>query len=156
MPYNRSLKFRAAAGKDFPGLEYVLYFMAIISALLSSYPLFLSIIAALLFATGRILLRLGFFKISNVKLISVIFPSGQVTIESNDKVEGFLSGHQWCTRHAAILRYEAGGRLKRTVLLARHQDADDYRRLRVCLQHNFCNDTGKNKVSAIGPRTGYK
>ena len=127
--------------------------MAMISAVLSPYPVLLVILMTFIFGAEQLLFILGFCKVSEPKLISVIFPEGKIKIKLHDepKIEGFLIGQQWCTHHAAVLRYRAEGGVERAVLLSRKQNADDYRRLSVCLQQDFCNDANKYNVSGNGP-----
>ena len=151
MPYNRPLKFTVANRRDFSAFVYGLFVIAIISAVLSPHPLPLVFLTTLLFGVGWFRVTLGFSELGEVKLISVIFPTGRLTIESNAEhiIEGFLCGQQWCTHHAAVLRYKTEEGIKRVVILSRQQSVDDYRRLKVCLQQNFCNDANKRPAGLL-------
>ena len=153
MPYSRAIPLIVSNRRDFSVYVYGLFVIAILSALMSPFPLPMVFLSSLLFGIGQFLIKLGFCKINDAKLISVIFPTGQLTIESNveHKIEGFLSGQQWCTHVVTVLQYKTDGEIKRVVIMSRQQNADAYRRLRVCLQQDFCNDTSKCDVSGVWP-----
>lgn len=142
MPYSRPLQLKVADREDFAGFISGLFILTMVSALLSFQTIPLILLTILFFGAAWFLFILEIPKISKLKLISVIFPDGLVSIKLNDeiKIEGFLIGQQWCTHHVAVLRFKTEDGIKRVVLLSRQQNAHDYRRLKVCLRQDFYND----------------
>ena len=155
MPYNRPIELKVANWTDFSIYIAGLFVLTVLSAALSSQPVPLIIFTIILFAAVWVLFSfiLEICKLNELKLISVIFPSGKVSIKSDREliIEGFLGGQHWCTSHLTVLRYETEGGFKRVVILSKQQNDRDYRRLKVCLQKDFCNDASKPDVSGNWP-----
>ena len=149
MPHNRPLILKVANRKDFTLLTFILFILVMVSAALSPQAVLLIFLGLVVFGAYTLWIS----NINDVKLMSVIFPDGQIRLGSDlePEIEGFLSGQQWCTHHFAILRYITGGKCRYLVLLSAQQNADDYRRLNVWLRQDFCNDTANKKVSASWP-----
>ena len=125
--------------------------LTVVSAALSPKPVLLIILSFLVFGAGWVAYILDFSKVNKVELISVIFPDGRVRLESGQKfkIEGFLSGQQWCSQHVTVLRYITGGKSQYLVLLSALQNTDEYRRLNVWLRQDFCSGTGDRPVSEV-------
>ena len=139
MPHNRPLKLRVAGTKDFLVPAVARSGLILMSAVVSTQPLILTLLVLALTGTGWVLYTLGFSKVTDVNLTSVIFPDGSVKLESNGqgKIEGVINGQQWCSSQFAVLRYITGGKRHSMVLLSAHQNADDYRRLLVWLRQDL-------------------
>lgn len=139
MPHNRPLILKVAGKNDFlvPGL--VVSVLILVSALLSTQPVSMTAFVIALLGAGWFLFILDFSKVAAMKLTSVIFPDGLLSLESTQetKIEGVLSGQQWCNSQLAVLRYITSGRRQYLVILSAQQNADDYRRLMVWLRQNF-------------------
>jgi len=133
------MTFRVAGRKGFLLPALLVSVLILISAIASPQPVSMAIAVTLLLGAGWALLILGFSKVTDVNLTSVIFPDGSVKIESagNIKIEGVLSGQQWCNSQFAVLSFATAGRHHRLVLLSAQQNADDYRRLMVWLRQDF-------------------
>ena len=149
MPYNRSLTLKVANRKDFAIPIGILFVLTIVSALLSPQPAMLSTLVLLLFGVGWFVSILDLTKVNDVKFMLVISPDGRVRLESGQgsDITGYLSGQQWCTHHAAVLRYTARGKQRYLVVLSTQQNADEFRRLKVWLRQDFCSDIGEKPVS---------
>ena len=144
MPYNKPITLTASNRKDFDLAVFMLYLLVVLAALLSSYPVVLTIAASLLFGAERTVHTLIFSKTNNVELISVIFPGGRVRLESDreETIEGFLDGQQWFTRWLAVLRVTQGDTTRKLFIRsAQQQGTDDYRRLRMWLRNDLCSKT---------------
>jgi len=113
--------------------------LVVASALLSPQPMAMSLFVILLLGAGWLLHILGFSKVTNINLTLVIFPDSSVKLESAGKIkiEGVISGQQWCNSRFAVLRYASGGKHHKLVLLSAQQNADDYRRLLVWLRQDL-------------------
>ena len=151
MPHNSPLTFRVAGSRDFVLIALILFALSVVSAALSPQPVLLIVLSFLVFGAGWVACILEHSKVNEVELISVIFPDGRVRLESGRwfKIEGFLSGQQWCSHHVAVLRYITGGKSQFLVLLSAQQNADEYRRLNVWLRQDFCSGTGDGPVSEV-------
>ncbi|NOR20755.1 MAG: hypothetical protein GQ538_11785 [Xanthomonadales bacterium] len=139
MPHTRPLKFKVASWKDFlvPGLLVAV--LVVFSALISQRPVLMTVFISSLLAAGWFLHILDFSKVTDVNLTSVIFPDGSVKLESDGKIriEGVISGQQWCNSQFAVLRYSSAGKHHKLVLRSAHQNAGDYRRLLVWLRQDL-------------------
>ena len=144
MPHNRPLILKVANRKDFTLLTFILFILVMVSAALSPQAVLLIFLGLVVFGAYTLWIS----NINDVKLMSVIFPDGQIRLQSDleSEITGFLSGQQWCTRHFAVLRYKTGGKYRYLVLLSAQQNVDDYRRLNVWLRQDLCSDTGKKNV----------
>jgi hypothetical protein len=93
---------------------------------------------------------LGFFKVYDVNLISVMFPEGKVRLNCHDEgiIDGVLGSGQWCTRHMAVLRIvsKRGGVQNLVVLSRQQRSADEFRRLHVWLRQGAENRTRQDQV----------
>jgi hypothetical protein len=133
------LILKVAGRRDFlvPGL--FVSALVVVSALLSPQPMAMTLFMILVLGAGWSLYTLGFSKVTDVNLTSVIFPDGSVKLEAAGKIkiEGVLSGQQWCNSRFAVLRYASGGKHHKLVLLSAQQNAGDYRRLLVWLRQDL-------------------
>jgi len=113
--------------------------LIIISAVISPQPLLMTLFVTILLGMGWYLFILRFSLMTGEELTSVIFPDGSVTLEStgNNKIEGIVGGQQWCTNKLAVLKIVTTGKHQRLVILARQQNAGDYRRLMVWLRQDL-------------------
>lgn len=125
------------------------YLLLVPAAMLSPYPVSLTL-CAILFAGAEWFIRtLKYSKTSNTELISVIFPDGQVQLESGGEgsVRGFLEPQQWCTRWFAVLRFSDGDtRSSLVIRSSQQQGADDFRRLSVWLRQDLFSSTRARQV----------
>jgi hypothetical protein len=139
MPHKRPLTLKVADRRDFLLPALAISGLVFISALLSTQPLLMSLFVTLLLGAGWLLHILGFSKVTDVNLALVIFPDSSVKLESAGKIkiEGAISGQQWCNSQFAVLHYASGGKLHSLVLLSAQQDAGDYRRLMVWLRQDL-------------------
>jgi uncharacterized protein (DUF58 family) len=147
------LRLKLASSKDFDILFLALFMLVVASAMLSPQPVLLTILAFLLFGAGLYVSTLVISNVNDVKLIAVIFPDGQLRLESGQEleIEGVLNGQQWCSHYVAVLRYVSGGKRQNLVILSAQQNADEYRRLKVWLRLDICSDTCEKQVSGILP-----
>lgn len=146
---NKPIKLKISNKRDFVPFIYLLYCLAVISALLSSHAVVLTISMILLCAVMWTHLILNFSKSNNMELTSVIFADGRVRLESNreDTIEGFLDGQQWCTRWLAVLQFFDGESTRKLVVRsARQHEADDFRRLSMWLRHCSWKDNRNNQA----------
>lgn len=151
MPHNRPLTLKLANRKDFSILIGLLFILAVVAALLSPWPVFLTLLVIILLGAGRFSHTLDFSKVNDVKSILTILPDGRVCLESDQgfKSNGFLTGQQWCIQHVAVLRYISEGKQRHLLVLSTQQNADEYRRLKVWLRQEVCTDTGEKPVSHV-------
>jgi len=149
MPYNRPITLKVAHRKDFIIPIGLLFALIVVSAVLSPQPVLLTMSVLILFGAGWLLYILEFYKVNDVKLISVMLPDGRVRLESDQEPEigGFLSGQQWCTQRVAVLRLTARGKQKYLVVLSAQQKTDEFRRMEVWLRQKFRNNIGEKPVS---------
>lgn len=139
MQNDQALNLVVAKRNDFRPAVAGLALLAILSALLSPNPITLLSLVLLFFCATLASSTLGFFKVNNVNLISVIFPEGKVRLDCDSKgiFEGVLGGGQWCTRNVAVLRIISGrGGVHNLVVFAKQQHSEgDFRRLHTWLRH---------------------
>lgn len=138
MQDDQALTLRASKRSDFRLAALVMAFLIILASILSSYPILLLFISFISFVIFWFLFTLGFFKVPNVNLISIIFPAGMVRLDCDSEgiIEGILSGEQWCTRHAAVLRIvsKQGGVHNLLVFSRQQESAQAFRRLHARLR----------------------
>jgi len=151
MPHNIPLTLKLASRRDFDILFLALFVLVVASAMLSPQPVLLTILAFLLFGAGLFVYTLVISNVNDVELIAVIFADGHLRLESGQKpeVEGVLNGQQWCSHYVTVLRYVSGGKRHSLVVLSAQQNADEYRRLKMWLRLDFCNDGCEKRVSGI-------
>lgn len=140
MPHNRALRLKVANRKDFTVLLPVFFMLVMGAAALSPQPVLMTLLVFLISGAVLLLYILRFHKVNKVELLLLLFPDGQLKIESihEPDIEGTLKGQQWFTRHVTVLRYVTGGQRQTLVLLSAEQNADDYRQLSVWLRQDFC------------------
>ena len=152
MTYDSPIKLTVADNRDFVGPAGLLTLLAVLSALLSPQPVLLTIAAALILLTGWGIFTLSFSKVNEDKLILVILADGQVRIESGHEgiLEGCLDGQQWCVQRIAVLRIAAGDSTRRLAVLSHGQiNHDDFRRLKMWLQQDFCNGIREQQAPGV-------
>ena len=152
MSHEQSLTLRVSTRKEFSYLEGLLFVFCLLSALLGPQPLILMLLTVVFFGAGRLILILDFFKVPDDQLTLILFPDGQVRLNSGCEIvcEGFLDGRQWCTQLLAVLRFETGGTTQKLLILSTNQKTtDDFQRLTVWLRQNYCCDVPVKRVSAI-------
>ena len=149
MLHNKPITLVVSNRKDFDLAVCMLYLLVILAALLSPFPVLLTVVASLLFGAERTVHTLLFTKTNNEELISVIFPDGRVRLESDreETIEVFLDGQQWCTRWLTVLRVTEGDTThKLAIRSAQQQGTDDYRRLKMRLRNDLCTKTTARQV----------
>ena len=135
--------------EDFVVAVRALYLLGILAALLAPYPVLSVLLASLLIGAAWVTGILKISKTTNVKLTSVIFPDGRVRLESGreDTIEGFLDGQQWATHWFSVLRFSDEDTTRTLVIRsAQQQGTDDYRRLKMWLRNDLCNNTEARQV----------
>jgi len=151
MSHKQALTLTVSTRKEFRFLEGMLFVLCLLSAALSPQPLILILLTFIFFGAGRLIFILDFFKVHDGQLTLIMYPDGQVRLNSNCKTicEGFLDGRQWCTQLLAVLHIETGGMTQKLLILSvNQQTTDDFQRLTVWLRQNYCCDTRINEVSA--------
>lgn len=142
MPLNRSITLKVSPSREFGVSMCILELLLVVAALISPYPVILTLSCVLLFAAER---AAKFSNLKSGQLTSVIFADGRVRLKSNQReiIEGTLEGRQWCTRWLVILRMSnAGNNPHRLLVLTTHgQGKDDLRRLKVWLRQDLFNNT---------------
>ena len=124
-------------------------FLLIPAALLSPHPVLLSLGAILFVGAGWITRTLRFTKANSGKLTSVIFPDGQIRLESygEGRVAGYLDGQQWCTRWFAVLRFSNGNTIRKMIIRSsQQQGTDDFRRLNMWLRQDLFSNARAKQV----------
>lgn len=119
------------------------------AALFSPHPVLLSLAAVSFVAAGWATRTLKCTKTNYVKLTSVIFPDGQIRLESNreGQVAGYLDGQQWCTRWFAVLRFSNGNTIRKMIIRSSQQrGTDDFRRLNVWLRQDLFSNARAKQV----------
>lgn len=152
MPRNQPVRLKVSDTKNFVFVYVLLNLLVIVAALLSPYPLLLTVIVILVSGAGWLANILQSSKTNNVELISVIFADGRVRLESNreDTIEGFLDGQQWCIQRLAVLRVASGETTRRLVIWSTQQKgANDFRRLHMWLRQGLSDNTRARKVSGV-------
>jgi hypothetical protein len=145
MHHNKPIKLTVANREQFVLPAFVLNLMLVVAALLSPYPVLMTIGAMLIGGAGWVKHTLEKSKTNRLQLTSVIFADGQVRLESGqeDKTAGFLNGQQWCTRWLAVLRVTKSDTTRHVVILSSQQRrADDFRRLNMWLRQGLFSSTG--------------
>lgn len=151
MPHNGSLTFKVAGKYDFAIPIRVLLGLALLAAVLSPRPVLTLCIMILVCAAGRGVYILRFSKVNAGNLTLVVFPDGQIRLESsnNEVTGGILEGQQWSTRYVAILRVKLAEGTRYLPILSGQQHADDYRRLLMWLRQEFCRGASDTRVSGV-------
>lgn len=138
------IRLKVSKRSDFFPPVCALYLLALVAALIGPSPVMSIAVAGSVFLVAWIAFILDFSKSNNnVELTSVIFPDGEIQLESGKRrlFVGVLNGRQWCTRHLAVLRIMAlDGSRSLVILPGRQRDADEFRRLSVWLRQERCND----------------
>ena len=83
MLLNQPLKLKVSDSEDFILYYRLLNLLVIFAALLSPYPMLLTLVAGLFSGVAWLVRTLKKSKTNNVELISVIFADGRVQLESN-------------------------------------------------------------------------
>ena len=149
MLLNRPVKLRVSNKNDFVLPGALLNVLLVIAALISPYPVVLTLGVIVFAAIGWRASILEFSKSGNVKLNLVIFPDGEVRLESDqaDTIEGFLDAQQWSTSWFAVLRIVDGDRVrKRLIRSDGQQSKDDFRRLNMWLRQDLYTSTWAKRV----------
>ena len=148
MPHNERLKLSVATAGDLLLPAALFFLLVVLSAWLSPQLVYLLFSLAMLLMAGWGACILGLFKVSGPKLISIIFPDGQVRLESanEDTIGGYVDGQQWCTGWFAILHINIHGTTRTLLVLSAQQSDEDYRRLITWLRYNRCNGFGQSSV----------
>ena len=151
MPHSQSLTLGVARNSDVAVAASVLCSLALVAAILSPRPLLMSSVVILICATGWAAYILGFSKFRSQNLTVVIFPDGQIRLESDreDTTGGLLDGQQWSTRYFAVLRVKLADRIRYLPVLSRRQDPDDFRRLLMWLRQDFCRGASDKTAPGI-------
>ena len=137
---NRPVILRVSNTKDFVLPVGLLNLLLVIAALISPYPVVLTLAVIVFAAIGWRTSILKFSKSNTVKLSLVVFPDGRVRLECNqaDTIEGFLDGQQWSTHWFAVLRVVDGDRIRKLLIRSAHQQSkDDFRRLNMWLRQDL-------------------
>ena len=146
MLHKTPIRLKVSNSDDWVLPVYLLLFPA---ALLSPYPLLLTLGVILFAGAGWMTRTLKYAKSNNVELTSVIFPDGQVRLESHGegKVVGFLDGQQWCTRWFAVLRFSKGNNIHIMIIRSsQQQGAEDFRRLNIWLRQDLFSNARAKQV----------
>ena len=149
MLLNRPVNLRVSNTNDCVLPLGLLNLLLVIAALISPYPVVLTLVVIVFAGIGWRASVLEFFKSNNVKLTLVIFPDGRVRLESDqaDTIEGFLDDQQWSTSWFAVLRIVEGVRVRRLLVQSSHQKAkDDFRRLNMWLRQDLYTSTWTKQV----------
>ena len=149
MHHNGPVRLRVAGIRILFLPVFLTSLLLVVAALLSPYPMSLTLGAILFSGAMCISYILKISKANNFKLTSVIFTDGKVRLESNGKEKdaGSLVGQQWCTRWFAILRVSNGNTVRTMIILSsQQQEADDYRRLTVWLRQDLFSSTRAGRV----------
>lgn len=146
---NTPIRLKVSSNDDWVLPVFLFNLLLIPAALLSPYPVFLTPGAILIAWVAWITHILKDSKTNNVELTSVIFPDGQVRLESGSegKITGFLDGQQWCTRYFAVLRFSTGSVARKMIIRSSQQQGlDDFRRLNVWLRQDLFSNTRTRQV----------
>jgi len=149
MLHNTPLRLNVSNSDDWILPVCVLNCLLVSAALLSSHPVFLTLGAILIIGARWITRTLKYSKTNNVKLTSVIFPDGQVRLESDGEgqLAGYLDGQQWYTRWFAVLRFSEGNKARTLIIRSsQQQGADDFRRLNVWLRQDLFSNARAKQV----------
>ena len=146
MLHKTPIRLKVSNSDDWVLPVYLLLFPA---ALLSPYPLLLTLGAILFAGAGWMTRTLKYAKSNSVELTSVIFPDGQVQLESfgEGQVAGFLDGQQWCTRWFAVLRFSNGSTIRKMIIRSsQQQGSGDFRRLNIWLRQDLFSNNRPKQV----------
>ena len=146
---NRPVILRVSKPNDFVPPVGLLNLLLVIAALISPYPVVLTLAVIVFASIGWRASILEFSKSNNVKLTLVIFPDGRVRLESDqaDTIEGFLDGQQWSTSWFAVLRVVDEDRIRNLLIRSVDQQSkDDFRRLNMWLRQDLYTSTWTKQV----------
>ena len=148
MRHNRPVRLKVANREDLVIPLILLNLLLISAALLSPYPVLLTLGAILFGGAGWASYTSEKSKSKYLQLISVIFSDGQVRLESGqEEFAGFLDGQQWCTRWFAVLRVSNANTLRNVIILSSQQRGpDDFRRLNTWLRQDLFSNTRADRV----------
>jgi len=151
MTHSRSLTLSVLRNSDITVATGVLCGLALFAAILGPRPLLMSIAIILICTTGWGAYILGFSKIRSEYSAVIIFPDGQIRLESGDKdaTGGLLDGQQWSTRYFAVLRVKLAGETRYLPVLSRQQRSDEYRRLMMWLRQDVCRGASDKMAPGI-------
>lgn len=142
MFHDSELTLKAAGINDRLAATIVAYLLVLLSALISSNTvLLISVNSFCIFFSYHYLRRQG----NRAETTGSIFRTninGDLLLEQRSAgvIAGTLSGSQWCSRHMAILRYKAAGRVGHLLILKARQRPEQFRQLSVWLRHNSRNE----------------
>jgi len=140
MQHNQPIRLKVSNAGDLVFPLCFLHVLLVPVALLSPRPVLFTLAAILYIGAGWVALTLKKFKTNKVELTSVIFPDGQVRLESNreGQVAGFLDGQQWCTHWFAVLRVSDGNMIRSIIVRpSQQQEPDHFRRLNMWLRQDL-------------------
>ena len=146
---NRPVILRVSNTNDFVLPVGLLHLLLVIAALISPYPVVLTLAVFVFASIGWRASKLEFSKSNNVKLTLVIFPDGRVRLESDqlNTIEGFLGSGQWSTNWFAVLRVVDGDRVRKLLIRSSHQQSNgDFRRLNMWLRQDSFTSTWTKQV----------
>lgn len=152
MLLNQPLKLKVSDSEDFILYYRLLNLLVIFAALLSPYPMLLTLVAGLFSGVAWLVRTLKKSKTNNVELISVISADGRVQLESNREeiFKGFFDGQQWCIHRLAVLQISNGETTRRLIIRSSQQKgADDFRRLNMWLRQGLCDNTKARQVLEV-------
>ena len=149
MLHKSPIRLKVSNSEDWGLPVWWVYLLVIPAALLSPHPVVLTLVAILLTGAVWTTRTLKLTKTNTVRLTSVIFPDGQVRLESNGegKVAGIIDGQQWCTRWFAVLQFSNGNKTRRIIIRSSQQkELDDFRRLNIWLRQDLFSNAGAKQV----------
>ena len=151
MTQSRSLTLAVAHPSDHTIAAGVLCGLALVAAILSPRPFLSAILVIFICAAGWAAYILGFSKLRPENLTVVIFPDGQIRLESDhkDATGGLLHGQQWSTRFFAVLHVKTADGNRYLPVLSSRQQADDFRRLLMWLRQDFCRSASDKAAPGI-------
>ena len=149
MSHKQQIKLNILTRKHWLFAVRVLLLLAIISASVNSQFAFAMALLVIVVKLEWIADRLSFFKVSESKLTLIIFPDGEVRLESNENtIEVFLGRQQWFTNHVAVIQVIDGGKARNLFVLSTQQEnQQDFRRFNMWIRQDFYRDATGVQVS---------
>jgi hypothetical protein len=148
--YNRPLRLTVANTEQFALPLRALTILALLAAVLSPRPVFMTCFVIFLYGAGWLARILCISNVNDLELNTVIYPDGDLRLEyaGKDAIRARLEGQQWCISSLAVLRISRGKKTQRLVILSAQQNQknEDFRRLNMWLRQDFYNDARVTRV----------
>ena len=142
MFHDSELELKAVGKNIFLPALAVTWFLALISAILSSNAIWLISVNCFFLCISYHCFKDSACRAETLCGSFIANAEGYLLLQRSPTATtaGKLSGSQWCSRHMVVLRYTSEGRVGHLVILKIQQKPEQFRQLSVWLRHNSRNE----------------